>query len=301
MDIQLSTPTVTLLPTVTSVLASWQDDKVLNQIHPGDIGWFQRFGAEKAASSIRIWSRASDGEILAIGLLDGDDLLRATIAPSARKDELLARKMADDIMKPERGVLPAGQVSIDVPPDALVRALIAAEAGWSEDEEWTWLRHDIAPDVEANKRASSLLRVKTVELPEQIDQRVAVQKLAFGGSSFTVEKWHSMAESTAYKTSKCLLGYDKTGSDDTKGVCTATLWSTGAGKPAMLEPVGVDAAYQRRGFGSALCRLAAAELGRMGASSVIVNTPSSNASAVAAYKRAGFRVTHYCKDLCRSA
>ncbi|WP_156325619.1 hypothetical protein [Nonomuraea sp. SBT364] len=37
------------------------------------MGWFRRFGAQRSAEATRTWSRA--GKILAIGLLDGADLL----------------------------------------------------------------------------------------------------------------------------------------------------------------------------------------------------------------------------------
>jgi hypothetical protein len=42
------------------------------QLHPGDVGWFWRFGAEATAAAARTWSR--DGRILAVGLLDGPTL-----------------------------------------------------------------------------------------------------------------------------------------------------------------------------------------------------------------------------------
>ena len=51
------------------------------RLHPGDLGWFWRFGAEATAAAVRTWSR--DGRILAVGLLDGPGLLRLTIAPDA--------------------------------------------------------------------------------------------------------------------------------------------------------------------------------------------------------------------------
>jgi len=40
------------------------------QLHPGDLGWFWRFGAEATAAAVRTSSR--DGQILAVGLLDAE-------------------------------------------------------------------------------------------------------------------------------------------------------------------------------------------------------------------------------------
>ncbi|KAK3187302.1 hypothetical protein K4F52_003933 [Lecanicillium sp. MT-2017a] len=292
MEITLATPSPDSLEAITATLASWQGDSTPNHIHPGDLGWFQRSGAEKTAASIRTWYSA-DGTILAIGLLDGDDLLRATTAPSARGDETLARAMAADIADPAKGILPAGNVSFDISADALVREHVAAVEGWADADEWTWLSMDLT--VGASKGLHNM-RVEIVTTSEQVQQSINVHGLAFSGSTFTEEKWHAMAASPASKVTgaRSLLLYE---GDEPVGA--ATVWSAGAGKPGILEPVGVSEKYQRRGLGTALCRAAAAELKNMGASSAVVATPSSNAAAVATYKKAGFVVARLHRDLCR--
>ncbi|KAJ6789638.1 hypothetical protein PWT90_08270 [Aphanocladium album] len=303
MEIILETPSPSFLGHITATLASWQSDIVANHIHPGDLGWFERFGTGKAAASVRIWSSAADKTILAIGLLDGADLLRATVAPSARRNKALARAMAADITDPERGVLPRGSVSVDISADALVREHVAAADGWAEGEQWTWLRADLggaeAPPPPSSSSAvgtANLLRAETAQTAEQIRQRVDVLVKAFEGSTFTVDKWHAMAASPAYKETgaKCLVLYE---GDEAVGA--ATVWSAGPGRPGMLEPVGVSAKHHGRGLGTALCRAAVEELRRMGASSAVVGTPSSNVSAVAAYKKAGFVMTRLHNDLYR--
>lgn len=70
------------------------------QLHPGDLGWFWQLGVVvAAAAAVRTWSRG--GQIVAVGLLDGPELLRltaclltpasdpvlveATLEPSARR------------------------------------------------------------------------------------------------------------------------------------------------------------------------------------------------------------------------
>ena len=297
MSISLSIPTPDALDNIVAVLASWQSDTTLHHIHPGDIGWFQRAGAEKTASHLRIWSTA-DGTILAIGLLDGDDLLRATTAPSARRDVDLADAMAADISHPTKGVLPSGFVSFDISTDALVRERVAALDGWSAGEEWSWFRMDLPTDVLPDT-GDSILHVGIVKTPEQVSQHVAVHALAFDGSNFTVQRWQAASESSAYRMARCLLAYDVNDKDKSDPVGAATVWSAGPGKPGILEPVGVGIAHQRRGFGRALCRAAATELRKMGASSAVVATPSLNAAAVATYKSAGFEVFATPRDLCR--
>lgn len=296
MEIVLATPSPSSLDTLTATLASWQAEAVANHIHPGDLGWYERFGSDKAAADIRTWSSAADGTVLAIGLLDGDDLLRATTAPSERRNETLARVMAADITDPARGVLPKGNVTLDISTDSLVREYVAAAEGWAEDEEWTWLRVDLSDDMPQRTNSTNNLRVEIVKTEAQVRQRVEIQTLAFSKSTFTVEKWHAMAASPAYRAlgARCVLLYQ---GDEPVGA--ATVWSAGSGKPGMLEPVGVSAKHHGRGLGTALCLAAVDELRRMGASSVVVDTPSSNVSAVAAYKKAGFVVTKLHRDLCR--
>ena len=48
---------------LVDVLREWQCDGAPMQLHPGDLGWFWRFGAEATAAAVRTWSR--DGQVLA--------------------------------------------------------------------------------------------------------------------------------------------------------------------------------------------------------------------------------------------
>src|SRR3954453_694005 len=81
----LGQPGVEGLSQAVGVLREWQYDGAPVQLHPGDLGWFWRFGAETTAPAVRTWSR--DGQILAVGLLDGATLLRLAIAPDAQRDQ----------------------------------------------------------------------------------------------------------------------------------------------------------------------------------------------------------------------
>ncbi len=111
------------------------------QLHPGDLGWFWRFGAEATAAAVRTWRR--DGRILAVGLLDGARLLRLTIAPDAQRDGELAQQLVEDLTGPERGVFMDGKASVETPLGALIQELLF-EHGWNADEPWTPLRRDLA-------------------------------------------------------------------------------------------------------------------------------------------------------------
>lgn len=261
---------------MVDALRQWQHDTAPMQLHPGDVGWFRRHGAEATAAAVRTWSR--DGRILAAGLLDGSRLLRVTMAPDARRDEELARRLADDLTRPGCGVLPAGRAAVEAPRDALLQERLA-DAGWGLDEPWRPLRRDLAEPVE-----DPGVRVEAIG-PDRAGERAAVHRAAFDGSTFTEERWHAMAGGAPYADARCLIAYD----DHGVAVGALTVWSAGPGRPGLLEPVGVHRDHRGHGYGRALAVAGAAALRELGSSSAVVCTPSANVAAVATYRSAGFR------------
>ena len=284
MAIDLGRPGVDGLGEALDVLREWQYDGAPMQLHPGDLGWFWRFGAEATAAAVRTWSR--DGHILAVGLLDGPTLLRLTIAPDARRDAELAHQLVQDVTAPGRGVLPAGKVSVEAPTGALVQALLF-EDGWNADEPWTPLRRDLTEPVQ-----DPGVRIEVIG-PEQAHVRTAVQRASFDTSTFTVERWHAMAAGLPYASARCLVAYD----DRRTAVAAVTVWSAGPGRPGLLEPMGVHRDHRGHGYGTAISIAAAAALQDLGSSSAIVCTPSANAGAVATYTSAGFQKLPETRDL----
>ncbi|GIJ29684.1 hypothetical protein Vqi01_48460 [Micromonospora qiuiae] len=282
----MSTPGVDGLGEVVRVLRQWQYDGAPMQLHPGDLGWHWRFGAETTARAVRTWSR--DGTILALGLLDGPGLVRLAISPGAGHDEELARQMVADVTQPERGVLPQGAVCVEARCDGVFRELLLAN-GWDLDEPWTPLRRDLAKPVE-----DCGVPIKAIG-PEQAHVRVGVQRAAFDRSTFTDERWHAMATGSPYAEARCLVAYD----DHGVAVAGATVWSAGPGRPGLLEPMGVHREHRGHGYGTAITVAAAAALRDMGSSSAIVCTESSNAGAVATYRSAGFQQLSDVRDLRR--
>jgi ribosomal protein S18 acetylase RimI-like enzyme len=276
MAIVLARPGVDRLGEAVGVLREWQYDGAPMQLHPGDLGWFWRFGAEATAAAVRTWSRGR--QILAVGLLDGPKLLRLTIAPDAQRDEELARRLVEDVTEPERGVLIEGKARVDAPMGALVQDLLF-EDGWTSDEPWTPLRRDLTQPVR-----DPGVRVEVIG-PERAHVRTAVQRASFDRSTFTDERWHAMAAGLAYADARCLVAYDGQGN----AVAAVTVWSAGPGKPGLLEPMGVHRDHRGHGYGKAITVAAAAALQELGSSSAIVCTPSVNVGAVATYTSAGFQ------------
>ncbi len=276
MAIVVAQPGVDGLSEAVGVLREWQHDGAPVQPHPGDLGWFWRFGAEATAAAVRTWSR--DGQILAVGLLDSPTLLRLAIAPDAQRDEGLAQRLVEDVTEPERGVLAEAKARLDAPMGALIHDLLF-EDGWNVDEPWTPLRRDLMEPVK-----DPGLRIEVIG-PEQAHVRTAVQRASFDNSTFTDERWHAMAAGPPYADARCLVAYD----DQDNAVAAVTVWSAGPGKPGLLEPMGVHREHRGRGYGTAITVAAAAALRELGSSSAIVCTPSANVGAVATYTSAGFQ------------
>jgi len=258
------------------------------QLHPGDLGWFWQFGAEATAAAVRTWIR--DGQILAVGLLDGPTLLRLTLAPDAQRDEELAHQLVEDVTEPERGVLPAGKVNVEAPQGALIQDLLF-EAGWNADEPWTPLSHDLTQPVK-----DPGVRIEVIR-PQQAHVRTAVQRASFDSSTFTDGRWHAMAAGLPYADARCLVAYD----DQGNAVAAVTVWSAGPAKPGLLEPMGVHREHRGQGYGKAITVAASAALQGLGSSSAIVCAPSVNVGAVATYKSAGFQQLPERRDRYRDA
>lgn len=287
MAIVSGKPGVDGLSAAVGALRAWQDEGAPTQLHPGDLGWFWRWGAEATAEAVRTWSR--DGRILAVGLLDGPDLLRLTTAPDAWRDEELARRVADDVTVPERGVLPAGKVSVEAPTGVRLQELLTERGGWSFDAPWTPLHRDLTEPVHHPG-----VRIEAVG-PERAQVCAAVHRSAFGGGRFTAERWHAMAAGLPFTEARSLVAYDDRGS----AVATVTVWSAGPGRPGLLEPMGVHADHRGQGHGRAITLAAADALRDLGASSALVCTPTANAGAVATYMSAGFRPRPEVRDRIR--
>ena len=286
MAIVLSTPGAHELSTAIGALREWQYDGAPTQLHPGDLGWFWRFGAIATAAAVRTWTRR--GQLLAVGLLDGPGLVRLAIAPAATRDGELAQRLSTDLAAAQPGVLVEGKLAVEAPAGALVRQVLI-EGGWIIDVPWTPLSRDLADPVTGPE-----VRIEVVG-PASAHVRAEVQRAAFIGSTFTAERWHAMASGPAYADARCLVAYDGRGD----AVAAVTVWSAGPEKPGLIEPMGVPPQHRGHGYGTAITVAAAAALQRLGSSSAVVCTPSSNARGVATYESAGFRPAPEMRDLAR--
>ncbi|HXL93931.1 MAG TPA: GNAT family N-acetyltransferase [Streptosporangiaceae bacterium] len=288
MTIALGTPGVGELDEAVAAVREWQHEAAPMQLHSGDLGWNYRFGTEETAAVIRTWNR--DGRILAVGMLDSPTVLRMTVSPDAFRDEELARRLAEDMILPERGVLPAGPVGIEAPVGLLLHDLLTEE-GWGVDEPWTPLFRDLTEPVN-----DPGVRIEVIG-PEQAHLFAEVIRSAFNSKRFTPERWHAMTAGSPYADARCLGAYD----DQGNLAAVVMVWSAGPGKPGLIEPMGAHQDHRGRGFGTAITIAAAAALREMGSSSARVCTLSSNVGGVAAYKAAGYQATPEIGDRIRAA
>ncbi len=284
MSITLQSGTPALpneLDEIVEAVALWQVEGAPVQLHSGDLGWAWRFGAQALAEKVRVWRR--DGQILAAGMVDGEDgLIRMAIAPIVDNDEAFALQLLADLSDPGRGVLPAGGGCVEARFGAAFRKLLH-RSGWVADEPWTPLRRDLTAPVEDCGLRIEVLDADHVD--EQIlRDRVAVGRASFPNSTFTEERWRAMAASSAYRRARCLVAYDCAGS----AVAATTVWSAGPGRPGLIEPLGAHRDHRGHGYGRAITVAAAGALRQVGSSSATVCTPSSNVAGVAAYVSAGF-------------
>jgi GNAT superfamily N-acetyltransferase len=287
MSIVRTTPVPDALDTIVGVLSSWQRDAALVQLHPGDLGWAWRSGSSAVASSLRVWSE--DDAIVAIGFFDGADVFRMTVSPARWSDESLARRLADDLFDPR---FSPGPLSLELPVETTLRATLA-RSGWTPGEAWTPLAHDPSAPTADAPPALTIERVGA----HVVSEFTALHRSAWGNARFDDESWQTMADGPAFRDALCLLGRDPTGA----AVAGVTVWGAGAGRPAVLEPMGVHAEHRGRRYGTAICLVAAAAARKLGASTAWVCTPSALHSAVATYRSAGFVALPERLDLVRPA
>ena len=271
MSIAAPSATPDSLAEIVESVASWQHSGGPVQLHPGDLGWHWRFGPEVLAAALRVWRR--DGQLVAVGMMDGPGLIRLALAPDVDADHEFAVELVADLSDAAQGVESVEARSGTAFRDRLHRS------GWTADEPWTPLCRNLDTPVEPSD-----LEVEVVDA-HGIEDRVAVHRESFPHSRFTSWQWQAMAAAPPYRRARCLVGRDRHGD----AVGAVTVWSAGPGRPGLLEPMGVHRDHRGHGYGRAITVAAASALRQLGSSTATVCTPSSNGAAVATYLSAGFR------------
>lgn len=141
MSINLQTPSVDELSPAVHALKRWQYDGGPLHLRSRDLGWHSLHGAAATAAAIRAWSR--NGEALAIGPLDGADLVRMAAAPDWHDDEALAHRFTADLDTPRRVLAPDGGTVEARGAERLTQLLL------ERNEPWTTFHRGLGPGTGA--------------------------------------------------------------------------------------------------------------------------------------------------------
>lgn len=270
------------------VLTSWTPpDCYVRGLHPGDIGWHLRLDDEQVDESLVLLRRGS--EPVALVLFDDPASARIALSPRHRLDPEVAAAVVSEVE-----ALPADRdLFVDVEAGSLARALLSAR-GWSMDpDSWVALYRPLTP---ADSRSDDTFNAELTG-DTDVRDRVAVQRAAFVGSSFTPQRWRQMASGPTFHPTLELLRRSTEGI----AVAAATGWMAGPGRCGILEPVGTDPDHSGQGHGSAVSAAVIAAMARRGASGVTVITPCTNTAAVATYERCGLRQVEILHAMVRSS
>ncbi len=277
MSPQLVIPAPDQLAEYHQVLADWQSDATGVQLHPGDLGWLHRSGAQATAAALRIWLDA--GTVVALGMVDGPGLVRLTVAPDHYTDPDLATQLVSDLADPEGSQVGTGPLTVEAPQGSAVRQA-ALSSGWQLDEAWAPLQRDLTDPV-----PDSGLQIEQITTPARAAAWSELSFAAFGNQgSPDPQRWAQLNSGPHFERARFLTAHDQTGAE----VAMCAVWSAGPGRPGLLEPLGTHPDHRGRGYGRGMCLAAAAALRSLGASSMLVNTPAANTGAVATYRSAGF-------------
>ena len=299
VNIVAATPGIEDLPRLLEVLSSWQIDPWVGHLHPGDIGWHSMVGTDRLMSDLRLWG-STGADPLAIAMVDGE-VIRFAMDPGAVDDPSLAAVIARDLTHPETGIAREQGAVIEARGARALRSHLL-EDGWGEDDPWTPLSLDLAAaQLPPTDGEAAPLRVHPAQ-PEDARAWTAVHWSAFRGVDLDeethqvfTERWATMCTGPLAAFGHHLMGHDRRGAP----AAVLSVWSAGAGRPALIEPLGVHRGHQGSGHGLAITTAAARHLHLQGASSAVVVAENSNEAAMRTYRAAGFTAHEAVRDLTR--
>ncbi|MBA3232863.1 MAG: hypothetical protein H0T17_02785 [Propionibacteriales bacterium] len=272
------------LPDIVATLMAWEGEASYPLgLHVGDVGWHARLPDDELDGTMRAFSR--NGVWVAFGLFE-PGLVRPRIAPGLAYDAEVARAVADAVQ-----AMPQPQVCTDADPGSAFRTWLSA-AGWTLDPDpWTCLYKPL----DSGDRDLGDSATKPPADADGVCDRVAVQRAAFTGSTFTVEAWQRMATGPGFDPDLEMLSRDDVGRpvagrDRLVGRGRKVRNPRTARHPP--RPLGA-------GHGRRVLQALLGALGRAGCSGVSVHTPARNAAAVAVYTSSGMRAIENTQTLIR--
>jgi ribosomal protein S18 acetylase RimI-like enzyme len=263
-------------------LLAWQGPQAYGGgMQAGDFGWKFRFGRQTVADSLTEFVD-DDGAVGAIMLNDTPATWWFAIDPGLLLDEGLAEAIGDYADSLPRNL----DISVDGPHAQAAWRRAVARRGFDTSLNDLYV-HFWQPLSEAD--IVDVPGVAPTRTDEDIADRVFVQRNSFERSTFTVERWHAMAEGPGFRPELDLVARTDRG----EPAAALPAWFAGEGRCGMIEPLGTHPDFRRQGHGTRVLRAACSALAAMGANGVTVLTYHSSPAAVGVYRAAGFR----CMDI----
>ena len=224
--IAYDTPTVDLLPLIAEQLSLWQRDPWAGHIHPGDLGWHSSVGPEQMAKDLRVWTL--EGVPIAMGMLDGSEVLRMAIDPSLANDKNVADRLAHNLNEPDSGLFTGGEAIIEARGAHALSAALKA-AGWVDDEPWTPMALDLTGALDMTRLDRSGIRVEQA-CPAAADVWTSIHWSSFKGTPYDdearsrfVQRWTRLMTGPFADRAHSLVAYDPDGTP----VAVTTVWTAG--------------------------------------------------------------------------
>ncbi|WP_270241002.1 GNAT family N-acetyltransferase [Kocuria marina] len=299
MDVTYSVPAPELLTAVVEQLARWQVDPWAGHLHPGDLGWHSSVGPEQMARDLRVWEL--DGEAVALGMLDGPEVLRIAVSPELNQDQALAQRIADNLNENAVDFFTGQEAIVEARGASALRQALRS-SGWIDDDAWTPMTLALSTPLDLARLEAAPLNIVEVG-PEAAADWTSVHWSSFKGTPFTkdarswfVDRWTHIMTGPFAARAQSLMAYDGSG----QPVAVTTVWTAGEGRPGLVEPMGVHRDHHGRGYATAITLAGARTLQRRGASSAAVVAENSNLAALATYRSAGFLTQEQVTDLKRA-
>jgi ribosomal protein S18 acetylase RimI-like enzyme len=282
------------------VSASWLSPaRPLVHCTIGDLEWWLALGGPSVdwSARIRIWS------------IGGDPVAWAWLTPPASLDWFVSHELTPDeehavrrdilawLADVGREAVAGGASALPAaanPPDSMSMTVWAAD-GWPESAllgHFGWSATDVSLtqyhqplDVDLDPpRVPDGYVLRSVRLPDDIPERVAVHRAAFAPSKMTDEKYRIAIAQDHYAAERDIVLEAPDGTFAAFAMC----WADPVGSIGEFEPVGVHPDHQRRGLGRVIMRHGLRLMRAAGLRDALVFSFRSNAASEALYRSAGF-------------
>ena len=267
------------------IVDSWTSSAPRNTFHIGDLHWRLRRQPEcDPVRDIHLWE-AKSGALAGFAWHEppssGDIFSRQTSYRTDLENEMLcwleSRRLQD------RGEGPCALTTGALEGDHQ-RTRILRSRGYSRSS--VGYPHHLIPldGPLPNQDLPSGFRVLTMADGGDLGQRVRVHQSAWGSRNFTLETYRELSRGECYRPEFDIVAAAPEG----RYAASCLAWVDSETSTALLEPVGCDPKYRRRGLTRAAILFCLGRLKGAGVREAVVNTSTTNQAAMRLYESCGF-------------